>query len=79
MRKELHKIARNRGVSQAQVALNWCRAHNSIPIAGLRTPSQAKDAGEALKWNLSRKEKQTLDNLSQECKVNMPNNPFQSD
>ncbi len=78
LRKGLYDIACDRGVSQAQVALNWCRAHDAIPIAGLRDPKQAKDAGEASKWTLNKKEKQTLDILSKDCKVRMPNNPFQS-
>ncbi len=78
LRRGLNKIALDRGASQAQVALNWCRAHGAIPIAGLRTPQQAKEAGEATKWRLSRKEKQVLDILSQNCKIRMPKNPFQS-
>ncbi len=78
LRKGLNKIALDRGVSQAQVALNWCRAHNATPIPGLRNPKQAKDAAEASKWMLNIKEKQVLDDLSKDCKTRMPNNPFQS-
>ena len=51
LRKELNKIALDRGASQAQVALNWCRAQDVIPIAGLRNPKQAKDVAESLKWS----------------------------
>ena len=40
MRPHLHKV------SQVQVALNWCKAHGTIPIPGIRTPLQAKDVGE---------------------------------
>ena len=79
IRNELSKIAFNRGVSQAQVALNWCRAHGAIPIVGLRNPSHAKDAGKATKWMLSEKEKKSLDALSKNCNRRMPDNPFQSD
>lgn len=78
LRKGLRNIANDRGVSQSQVALNWCRSHNVIPIPGIRNPKQAKDAAEACKWDLNKKEKQILDNLSKDCKARMPNNPFQS-
>ena len=78
LRKELHKIGLERGVSQAQVALNWCRAHDAIPIPGLRNPKHAKDASDASKWILNTKERNALDALSNECKLRMPNNPFQS-
>ena len=79
LRKELHKIALNHTASQAQVALNWCRAHDAMPIAGLRNPKHAIDAGKASKWKLSKKEKQVLDSLSKNCNIRMPNNPLQSD
>ncbi len=79
LRKELNKIALDRGASQAQVAFNWCRAHDAVPIAGLRNPKHAKDAGKASRWMLNKKEKQALDSLSENCNVRMPNNPFQSD
>ncbi len=79
LRKGLHKIACDRNATQAQVALNWCRSHDAIPLVGLRTPKQAKDAGEASKWNLNKKEKESLDLLRNKCKILMTNNPFQSD
>ncbi len=79
LRRELNKIAMYREVSQAQVSLNWCRAHGAIPIVGLRKPTHAKEAAEASKWSLTSKEKETLDILSQKTKIRMPNNPFQSD
>ncbi|WP_269623436.1 aldo/keto reductase [Prochlorococcus marinus] len=78
VREELYKIAVKRGTSQAQVALNWCRSHGSIPIAGLRDPMQAIDAANAMKWKLTSREKNRLDIVSQHCKVRMPDNPFQS-
>ncbi len=79
LRKELNKIAIEHGASQAQVALNWCRAHESMPIVGLRNPLHAQDAGKASKWTLNKQEKQSLDSLSRDCTERMPNNPFQSD
>ncbi len=79
LRKELERIARERGVSQAQVALNWCRSHGAHPIPGIRTPLQARDIGSARRWKLSDKEKASLDKLSNEVTQRMPNNPFLSD
>ncbi len=78
LRKEIQQIAKDNGVSQAQVALNWCRSWGVMPIPGLRKPSQAEDAINALQWSLSDKEKQVLDKARRECQVRMPNNPFQS-
>ncbi len=79
LREGLEKIAKERHVSQAQVALNWCRSHGTIPIAGIRNPIHAKDIGSACKWTLFEKEKVFLDRLSNEVKIRMPNNPLLSD
>ena len=79
LRPFTQSVATDRNATQAQVALNWCRSHDAIPLVGLRTPKQAKDAGEASKWNLNKKEKESLDLLRNKCKIRMPNNPFQSD
>ncbi|KGG12175.1 MULTISPECIES: aldo/keto reductase [Prochlorococcus] len=78
LRQGLQKIAAYRNVSQAQVALNWCRAHGTKPIVGIRTPKQAKEAAAATKWNLNKKEVQELTSLKNECNRRMPKNPFQS-
>ena len=78
LRQGLADIARHREVSQAQVALNWCRAHGATPIAGLRTPDQAIDVSAALGWMLEAEEIKKLDALAKDCAVGMPANPFQS-
>lgn len=78
LRQGLSELAANRGVTQAQVALNWCRAHGALPIPGLRNPGQALDASRALLWDMEAEEKQRLDHLAQECRAKMPVNPFQS-
>ena len=78
LRTKLKEIANIRGVSQAQVALNWCRAYGTTPIPGLRSPKQAKDVALAMSWKLSKQEVEALNFLSQNCSVRMPNNPFQS-
>ncbi len=79
LREGLQKIAINHKASQVQVALNWCRSHGTKPIPGIRTPNHARDIGKACKWKLSNSEKLLLDNLSNNTRVRMPNNPFQSD
>ncbi len=78
LRKALNQIAKDRSVSQAQVALNWCKAHGAKPIVGIRTPSQAKEASNAAKWKLSKLEIMQLDEFKKECSARMPSNPFQS-
>jgi pyridoxine 4-dehydrogenase len=47
--------------TQAQVALNWARAKNSIPIPGARSLSQVQSNYGALDWDLSKEEERTLD------------------
>ena len=50
LRTEIQRIAVNREVSMTQVALNWCRAHGTTPIPGIRRPAQALDVAAALTW-----------------------------
>ena len=78
LRQAMADIAQVRGVSQVQVALNWCRAHGTCPIPGFRRPAQVEDAKKALSWCLTDQERRLLDQLSLECPVRMPDNPFQS-
>lgn len=78
LRQCLNQIAKDKEVSQVEVALNWCRSHEAIPIPGLTTPKQAKEASAALRWTLSNAEKEELDLLSKKCSRLMPQNPFQS-
>jgi pyridoxine 4-dehydrogenase len=74
------EIAARRGASPAAVALNWCRAHGAMPIAGLRTVAQADAAGDALAWGLEEGERERLDQLALALPsgARMPANPFQS-
>ncbi len=74
----LGKIAADRGVSQAAVALNWCRAHGAMPIIGLRRSDQVDGAAAALTWELGADERSQLDATSATLAVAMPANPFQS-
>ena len=78
LRTLLAKIGKKYSASQAQVALNWVRSHGAKPIVGIRNPLQARDASFALKWSLTKKEKETLDFHRSKCLANMPQNPFTS-
>ncbi len=78
LRKLLNNIGQKYSASQAQVALNWVRSHGAKPIVGIRNPLQAKDAISALKWSLTKNEKERLDACRNECLINMPQNPFTS-
>jgi pyridoxine 4-dehydrogenase len=75
------EIATRRDASPAAVALNWCRAHGALPIAGLRTVAQADSAGDALAWSLDEGERERLDQLALAMPpgARMPANPFRSD
>ncbi len=48
-------------VTYSQVALNWCRAKGALPIVGIKTLAQAKEATGALDWKLSAAEMAALD------------------
>ena len=80
--KELRKLLTNIGekysATEAQVALNWVRAHGAKPIVGIRNPLQAKDAISALSWSLTKNEKEKLDLYRNKCIAHMPQNPFTS-
>ena len=74
------QIAAGRDASLAAVALNWCRAHGAMPIAGLRSVAQADAAADALTWSLEARERECLDQLALALpsRARMPANPFQS-
>ena len=78
LRSVIAAIASNRDVSMAQVALNWCRAQGTTPIPGLRTPEQAMDVAQALRWSLTPEEIKQLTLARERCALRTPSNPFQS-
>ena len=57
----LDTIAKKHESTAAAVALNWCRAKKTIPIAGARTITQAKQNLQAATWDLSKEALQALD------------------
>ncbi len=78
LRKVIEEIAKARSASPAQVALNWCFYHGAIPIVGLRKRNQVLDIAKSLRWDLTNKEFEKLDNASNNCLQRMPDNPFSS-
>ena len=78
LRRLIEEIAHGHQASMVQVALNWCRAHGTTPIPGLRSPDQARDVAAALTWSLTPEELGRLDEERQRCAERMPSNPFQS-
>ena len=78
LRTLITNISKKYSASQAQVALNWVRSHGAKPIVGIRNPWQAKEAISALKWSLTKSEKENLDFYRSKCLATMPQNPFTS-
>ena len=74
----MDEIAVGHGSTPAGVAVNWCRAHGTIPIPGLRYPHHVNVMGQALGWMLSSDERHALDQASRKLAALMPQNPFQS-
>ena len=74
----MDEIAADHGSTPAGVAVNWCRAHGTIPIPGLRRPHHVDAMGQALSWMLSTDECCALDQASRVLATLMPQNPFQS-
>ena len=78
LRRCLKRIANQRSVSQAQVAINWCCYQGTIPLVGMRKRSQILDISNVFKWNLNKIEFELLQEVSNRCLKRMPSNPFSS-
>ncbi|KAL7500844.1 hypothetical protein ACHAWT_008761 [Skeletonema menzelii] len=73
LREALRQIADKHNASMAQVALNWCRSHNVIPLVGCRSKQQASDTLTALDWDLFSHERELLDSLAlTRCTLDSP-------
>ena len=73
LREALRQIADKHNASMAQVALNWCRSHNVIPLVGCRSKEQAYDTLAALDWDLFSHERELLDSLAlTRCTLDSP-------
>ncbi|KAL3786738.1 hypothetical protein HJC23_005301 [Cyclotella cryptica] len=70
---DTHSEKINRRVSMAQVSINWCRAHKTIPLVGCRSQEQATDTLSSLDWELSSQEVEELDALAlSRCTLDSP-------
>ncbi len=78
LRRCLKRIANQRSVSQAQVAINWCCYQGTVPLVGMRKKSQVIDVSNVFKWNLNKEEFKLLQEVSKSCLKKMPKNPFSS-
>lgn len=73
LREALRQIADKHNASMAQVALNWCRSHNVIPLVGCRSKQQASDTLSALDWDLLSHERELLDRVAlTRCTLDSP-------
>lgn len=64
LRNEIYGLSKIHNKTMAQVAMNWVRGHNAIPLVGIRSTKQVQDAQDGLNWSLSSDEISKLDKLS---------------
>ena len=62
---KVREVAQSVGKSTAQVALNWLRQQDTLPILGASRPEQLKDTIASLEWDLIPEQMKTLDEASQ--------------
>lgn len=74
----LDEMARSRGKTCAQVALNWCASKGTIPIPGAKSPQQAEENIGALGWQLTDSEVEALDRAARSVDRRMIQNIFQT-
>eukprot|EP01041_Mallomonas_annulata_P007983 gene7983-16336_t len=74
---ELRDIAKSRGKSVAQVALNWSLSKNALVLVGMRTVDQAKDNLGADGWRLTPAEVEVLDRVAAKNPKQLVQNSFQ--
>ncbi|KAG2432713.1 hypothetical protein HYH02_006696 [Chlamydomonas schloesseri] len=72
------EVARERGKTPSQVAINWCIAKGTVPIPGAKDLAQAKENLGALGWRLSEGEVAELDATAASLKKSMVQNIFQT-
>lgn len=61
LRACLEQLGRDYDKSMAQIALNWCMAHGTVPLVGCRSTHQARDSLGALGWFLKKEDVAKLD------------------
>jgi len=74
----MQAVAKGRGKTMSQVAINWCICKGTVPIPGARTMEQARGALGALGWRLNSGEVAELDSAASRIKRGMVQNIFQT-
>eukprot|EP00252_Welwitschia_mirabilis_P005816 TRINITY_DN16411_c0_g1_i5.p1 TRINITY_DN16411_c0_g1~~TRINITY_DN16411_c0_g1_i5.p1 ORF type:complete len:287 (-),score=39.02 TRINITY_DN16411_c0_g1_i5:592-1452(-) len=74
----LSSIAKKRGKTAAQVAINWCICKKTIPIPGVKSLQQAEENLGALGWRLSSDEVSELESVAGMLPKRMIQNIFQT-
>jgi len=65
LRHAIRRIADSHGEkTMAQIALNWCVAHGTVPLVGCRSLKQARDTLGCIGWDLTENEVKELDRLA---------------
>lgn len=75
---ELRDIARQRGKTVSQVALNWTLFKGALGLVGIRSVQQAKENLAAIGWSLSVAECECLDRVAARIPKQLIQNSFQS-
>ena len=64
LRTCIRQIADKHQASMAQVAINWCASHGTVPLVGCRSVKQARDTLGVLSFDLSEEDIAMLDGLA---------------
>lgn len=65
---QLREIARRRGKTTSQIALNWILCKGALPIPGAKSARQAEENAGALGWRLEEGEVAALDRISDDIR-----------
>uniref|UniRef100_A0A1D1XQX5 Putative oxidoreductase At1g06690, chloroplastic n=1 Tax=Anthurium amnicola TaxID=1678845 RepID=A0A1D1XQX5_9ARAE len=76
--RSLRDIAKMRGKTVSQVAINWCICKGTVPIPGVKTVWQAEENLGALGWRLSSDEILELESAAMDSPRKMIQNIFQT-
>ncbi|KAL0886647.1 hypothetical protein Bca101_010630 [Brassica carinata] len=74
----LREIARKRGKTMPQVAINWCICKGTVPIPGIKSVRHVEDNLGAMGWRLTNDEQLQLEYAAQESPRSMIQNIFQT-
>lgn len=73
----MREVGAAQGCSPAQVAILWCKAKGTLPIPGVRSVAQARDALGCVVQQLGASEVAALDAAAARCPSSATQNPFQ--